>query len=81
MEVHTMQGIAVSCSSVSNGIMFYCPHTKHVYTTFSYCLDKSGHTVAAFNLRYDSVPEPYPLGTEVAYVHNNGVTIQGSVSS
>eukprot|EP00957_Ditylum_brightwellii_P156911 11942119-Ditylum_brightwellii.AAC.1 len=53
MEAQSLQGITVSQSDDSNGMIFFCPFNKEVYTTSQYCLDESGHTAQDFNLHYD----------------------------
>jgi hypothetical protein len=33
--------------------MFYCPHSKRIYTSGDYHLDEGRHTAQAFNLKYE----------------------------
>jgi hypothetical protein len=49
----SMQGIALSRCRKSDGMIFYCPHNKQLYTSSDYKLDKGRHTPNTFNLKYD----------------------------
>ena len=48
-----MQGIALGRCRKSDGMIFYCPHNKQLYTSSDYKLDEGRHTPNTFNLRYD----------------------------
>eukprot|EP00957_Ditylum_brightwellii_P122082 9310407-Ditylum_brightwellii.AAC.1 len=96
MESQSLHGIAVGRSNDLDCMMMYCPFNQKVYHTNNYKLDESGHTATSFNLCYDgrmfiglyssdkcssSLPELYPPGTVVSFLHHDGVRIQGSVIS
>lgn len=80
-ESKSMSGIAIGRDRKSDGLLFYCPHTKHIYTSSDYKLDEGRNTPNTFNLQYeggifvglyDSCPntsqvEPYPQGTSVVW--------------
>jgi hypothetical protein len=90
-ESKSMQGITLGRCRKSDGMIFYCPHTKQLYTSSDYKLDEG--TPNTFNLRYDSgifvrlynpssstsSCEPYPEGTQVSFPlkssQNNNNTI------
>ncbi len=77
----SMQGIALGRCRKSDGMIFYCPHNKQIYTSSDYKLDEGRHTPNTFNLKYDggifvglynhSSPnnsiEPFPEGTSVSF--------------
>ena len=48
-----MQGIAIGRCRKSYGLLFYCPHTKHTYSSSDYKLDEGRSTPNTFNLKYD----------------------------
>ena len=80
-ESKSMCGIVIGRDRKSDGLLFYCPHTKHIYTSGDYKLDEGRNTPNTFNLKYeggifvglyDSSPntpqvEPYPQGTSVVW--------------
>jgi len=80
-ESKSMSGIAIGRDRKSDGLLFYCPHTKLIYTSSDYKLDEGRNTPNTFNLQYeggifvglyDSCPntsqvEPYPQGTSVVW--------------
>lgn len=81
-ESHSMQGIALGRCCSSDGMIFYSPHTKELYTSSDYKLDEGRSTPpTTFNLRYDgglfvglynsssinSSIEPHPEGTSVSF--------------
>jgi hypothetical protein len=86
-EAKTMQGIAIGRCRQSDGLLFYCPHNREIYSSADYKLDEGLSTPNLFNLRYDGgifvglynradpnqAPEPYPEGTKVVYI----TTLQG----
>lgn len=45
-----MQGIALGHCRKSDGMIFYCPHNKQVYTSLDYKLDEGRHTPNTFNM-------------------------------
>lgn len=51
-ESRSMQGIALRCCCKWNGMIFYCPHTKQLYTASDYKLDEGRSNCN--NLHYDS---------------------------
>lgn len=77
----SMQGIALGRCRKSDGMIFYCPHNKQLYTSSDYKLDEGRHTPNTFNLQYDggifvglynhgspnSSVEPFPEGTSVLF--------------
>jgi hypothetical protein len=76
----SMQGIAIGRCRKTDGMLFYSPHSKEIFTSSDYKLDEGRHTPTAFNLPYDkgifiglynhhnsSLIEPYPEGTPVSY--------------
>jgi hypothetical protein len=91
-ESKSMQGITLGQCCKSDGMIFYCPHTKRLYTSSDYKLDEGRNTPNKFNLRYDggifvglynpsspnSSCEPFPEGTSVLFPtkSSNGTTIQ-----
>jgi hypothetical protein len=76
-----MQGIALGCCCKSDGMIFYCPHNRQLYTSSDYKSDEGRNTPNTFNLHYDggifvglynhSTPtnlcEPFPEGTPVSF--------------
>jgi hypothetical protein len=79
-ESKSMQGIAIGRCRKSDGMMFYCPCTKRIYSSSDYKLDENCNTPNLFNLRYDgriliglynpssvSSSEPYLEGTPVSF--------------
>ncbi len=76
-----MQGIALGHCRKSNGMIFYCPHNKQLYTSSDYKLDEGRSTPTTFNLWYDggifvglynnnsptTSTEPYPEGMPVSF--------------
>jgi hypothetical protein len=80
-ESKSMQGITLGRCHKSDGMIFYCPHTKRLYTSSNYKLDEGRNTPNTFNLRYDggifvglynrssptSSCEPFPEGTPVTF--------------
>ncbi len=80
-ESKTMQGMALGRCRKSDGMIFYCPHTKQTYTSSDYKLDEGRNTPNAFNLCFiggifvglynpstpNSSIEPYPEGTQVSF--------------
>jgi hypothetical protein len=86
-EAQTLQGIAIGRCRQSDGLLFYCPHTREIYSSADYKLDEGLSTPNLFNLRYDGGifvglynakdktqgHEPYPQGTPVVY----GTTLHG----
>jgi hypothetical protein len=80
-EAQTLQGIAIGRCRQSDGLLFYCPHTREIYSSGDYKLDEGLSTPNLFNLRYDGGifiglynakdktqgHEPYPQGTPVVY--------------
>ncbi len=85
-EAKTMQGIAIGRCRKSDGMLFYCPHTREIYTSADYKLDEGASTATLFNLRYDGgifvglynsgdktqATEPYPEGTSIIWVTKIG---------
>jgi hypothetical protein len=76
----SMQGIAIGRCRKTDGMLFYSPHSKEIFTSSDYKLDEGRHTPTAFNLSYDggifiglynhntsSSVEPYPEGTPISY--------------
>jgi hypothetical protein len=75
-ESHSMQGIALGQCHKSDGMLFYSPHTKELYTS-DYKLDEGCNTPNTFYLQYDggifvglyncsshaTTHEPFPEGT------------------
>jgi hypothetical protein len=81
-----MQGIAIGRCRKSDGVLFYNPATRQIYTSGDYTLDEGRNTPNTFNLRYDggifvglydqgarTNVEPFPEGTPVVYL----TTLQG----
>jgi hypothetical protein len=76
-----MQGIALGRCRKSDGMIFYCPHNKQLYTSTDYKLDEGRITPITFNLHYNggifvglynhpsskTTTEPYPEGTSVSF--------------
>eukprot|EP00957_Ditylum_brightwellii_P149408 11379133-Ditylum_brightwellii.AAC.1 len=54
MEAQSLLGIVVGQSNNSDGMMFFCPFNKEVYTTSQYHLNEISHTADDINLQYDS---------------------------
>jgi hypothetical protein len=77
----SMQGIALGCCRKSDGMIFFCPHTKQLYTSSDYKLDEGRNTPNTFNLHYDggifvglynhqahnNSIEPFPEGTSISF--------------
>jgi hypothetical protein len=77
----SMQGIALGRCRKSDGMIFFCPHNKQIYTSSDYKLDEGRNTPNTFNLHYDggifvglynnqspnNSIEPYPEGTSVSF--------------
>ncbi len=77
----TMQGITLGSCWKSDGMLFYCPHNKQIYTSSDYKLDEGKNTPNTFNLHYDggifiglynnqspnNSIKPFPEGTSVSY--------------
>jgi hypothetical protein len=77
----SMQGIAMGHCHKLDGMIFYCPRNKQLYTSSDCKLDEGQHTPNTFNLRYDggiflglynhtsnnSSIEPFPEGTSVSF--------------
>lgn len=77
----SMQGIAFGHCHKSDGMMFYCPCTKWIYTSSDYKLDEGRNTPNLFNIQYaggifvglynssslNSSIKPYPKGTPVSF--------------
>ena len=80
-EAQSMSGIVIGRCRKSDGLLFYCPHTKHIYSSGDYKLDEGRNTPNTFNLLYEggifvglydsnkntSQVEPYPEGTSVLW--------------
>jgi len=80
-EAKCMSGIAIGRCRKSDGLLFYCPHTKTIYSSGDYKLDEGRNTPNTFNLQYEggifvglydtatvsSQAEPYPQGTSVVF--------------
>jgi hypothetical protein len=80
-ESKTMQGVAFDRCRKSDGMLFYCPLNKQIYTSSDYKLDEGRSTPNTFNLQYDggiliglynpqgpnNSIEPFPEGTSVSY--------------
>jgi hypothetical protein len=80
-ESKSMQGITLGRCCKSDGMIFYCLHTKQLYTSSDYKLDEGKNTPNTFNLQYDggifvglynpssptSACEPFPEGTQISY--------------
>jgi len=80
-ESKSMSGIAIGRDRKSDGLIFYCPHTKQMYTSGDYKLDEGRNTPNTFNLHYEggifvglydssqntSQVEPFPQGTSVVW--------------
>jgi hypothetical protein len=49
-ESKSMQGITLGRCRKSDGMIFYCPHTKRLYTSSDYKLDEGRNTPNTFNL-------------------------------
>lgn len=76
-----MQGIAIGRCRKSDGMLFYCPCTKRIYSLSAYKLDEGRNAPNFFSLCYDggifiglynssptsSTIEPYPEGTPVSF--------------
>lgn len=76
-----MQCIALDDCRKSDGMIFYCPHNKQLYTSSDYKLAEGRNSPNTFNLKYDggifvslynhSSPnnsiEPFPEGTLVSF--------------
>jgi hypothetical protein len=90
-EAKTLQGIALGRCRITDGMLFYCPHTKQVYTSSDFKLDEGRSTPTTFNLQYDggifvglydssnvsTGVEPYPEGTEISMsTEISGKTVQ-----
>ena len=83
-----MQGIAIGRCRKTDGLLFYSPHTKQIYTTGDYKLDEGRNTPQTFNLQYDggifldlydhntmnTSIEPYPEGTPVVMQIQLGIS-------
>lgn len=96
-ESKTMQGIAIGRSRQADGMMFYSPATRKIYTSSDYKLDEGCSTPNLFNLQYEggifvglydpaikTTAEPYPEGTPVLWptvLHGKPVKMRGSVTS
>ena len=52
-ESKTMQGIAIHRSRTADGLLFYSPATRKIYTSSDYKLDEGRSTPNSFNLKYD----------------------------
>jgi hypothetical protein len=63
----SMQGIALGRCRKSDGMIFYCPHNKQLYTSSDYKLDEGRSTPTTFKLRYDG-------GIFVGLCNNNSPT-------
>jgi hypothetical protein len=76
-----MKGIALSRCRKSDGMIFYCPHKKQLYTSSDYELDEGCNTPTTFDLHYDgdifiglyknqannNSIDPFPKGTSVLF--------------
>jgi len=96
-ESKTMQGIAIGRSRLSDGMLFYSPITRKIYTSSDYKLDEGRSTPNLFNLHFDggifvglydhgnrTTVEPFPEGTPVLWpttLHGKSVKMRGSVTS
>jgi hypothetical protein len=94
-ESKSMQCITIGRCWKSDGMLFYCPYTKRIYSSSVYKLDEHRNTPNLFNLRYDggifiglynpssttSTTEPYPEGTSVSLPLESGITMRGIVIS
>jgi hypothetical protein len=66
LQSHTLQGIAVCYSDVSNGMKIHNPLTKQLYTPNTY--------------RLDEIREPFPIGTAIRMPTNTTIK-HGVISS
>jgi hypothetical protein len=93
-QAHTLQGIAVGRCPKSNGLEFYNPSTRSIYTTADYRLDPGRHTINEFGLKYDGgifvglysnnsspVAEPYPPGTRLRFQHPTKPLQSGTITA
>ena len=76
-----MSGIVIGRCRKSDGLLFYCPHTKHIYSSGDCKLDEGRNTPNTFNLFYEggifvglydsnknsSQVEPYSEGTSALW--------------
>lgn len=88
VQAHTLVSIAVGWSDVANGLQVYNPHTKELYTTSVFKIDKHNATKSYFNITYDgsmfcniystdsrqNTPEHYPIGMAVPVPSKTGHT-------
>jgi len=80
-----MSGIAIGRCRKTDGLLFYCPHTKHIYSSNDFKLDEGRNTPNTFNLQYEggiflglydscqvtTQVEPYPEGTDVVWTQQH----------
>jgi len=80
-EAKSMSGIAIGRCRKTDGLLFYCPHTKVIYSSGDFKLDEGRNTPNTFNLQYEggifvgmydsasitSQAEPFPQGTPVVF--------------
>ena len=88
VQAHSLAGTAVGWSNDANGLQVYNPHTKELYTTSIFKIDKHKATKSYFNITYDggmfcnlysldsrqNTPEHYPIGTAVTVPSNTSRT-------
>jgi hypothetical protein len=80
-EAKCMSGIAIGRCRKTDGLLFYCPHTKVIYSSGDFKLDEGRNTPNTFNLQYEggifvgmydsasitTQAEPFPQGTSVVF--------------
>ena len=80
-EAKSMSGIAIGRCRKTDGLLFYFPHTKVIYSSGDFKLDEGRNTPNTFNLQYEggifvgmydsawttTQVEPFSQGTAVVY--------------